>query len=211
MWSDPAAKYQGPDCTAAHSEWARSLRIPPEHYSVGSESSPVLSCTQTQATEVRQASLERGRFNPFRAFLSAELAGCTSSRSSSFFFFFFWEALNKIQLLENSCSTILCLPLPHINMNQPQVYICPLPPKHPSSHLPPHPTLLACHRAPGWAPCCHTENSRSLSILRKVMYVFPRYSPNLSHSPLPPLRPQVCFLCLHFRCCPLIGSSVPSF
>ena len=148
---------------------------------------------------------------PSEPFSLQSLLVALAPEAPHFFFFFFWEALNKIQLLENSCSTILCLPLPHINMNQPQVYICPLPPKHPSSHLPPHPTLLACHRAPGWAPCCHTENSRSLSILRKVMYVFPRYSPNLSHSPLPPLRPQVCFLCLHFRCCPLIGSSVPSF
>lgn len=62
------------------------LRIPPEHYSVGSESSPVSSYTQTQATAVRQASLERAQFNPLsKLFLSAELAGCTSSGSSSFF------------------------------------------------------------------------------------------------------------------------------
>ena len=27
------------------------------------------------------------------------------------------------------------------------------PPLKPSSHLPPHPTYLGCHWAPGWAPC----------------------------------------------------------
>ena len=95
MWTDTAAKYQGPDCAAAHSEWARSLWIPPEHHSVGSESSRVLSCTQTQASTVRQASLERGQFNPLKAFLSAELAGCTSSGSSSFFFFFFLRSIEQ--------------------------------------------------------------------------------------------------------------------
>ena len=33
-----------------------------------------------------------------------------------------------------------------INMNQPQIYVCPLPPEPPSS-LPAHPTPLRCHRA----------------------------------------------------------------
>ena len=39
-----------------------------------------------------------------------------------------------MQLLEDSCSTVLYWPPPRVNMNQPQVYICPLPPG-PPSHL----------------------------------------------------------------------------
>ena len=42
--------------------------------------------------------------------------------------------------------------LPYITMNQPYVYICPLP-LEPASHLPPHRTSLGCRRAQGWAPC----------------------------------------------------------
>ena len=41
-------------------------------------------------------------------------------------------------LLEDNCFTLLCGPLPYINMNQPQVYICPFPLEPPST-LPPHP------------------------------------------------------------------------
>ena len=53
--------------------------------------------------------------------------------------------------MKNNCFTILCWFLPNINMNQPYVYICSLP-LEPSSNLPPHPTLLACHRALVWVP-----------------------------------------------------------
>ena len=41
---------------------------------------------------------------------------------------------------EDNCFTVLCWPLPYINMNQPQVYTCPLPPA-PPSNLPPLPQL----------------------------------------------------------------------
>ena len=34
-----------------------------------------------------------------------------------------------------------------INMNQPQVYVCALPPE-PPSHVPPLPTPLGCYKAP---------------------------------------------------------------
>ena len=53
-------------------------------------------------------------------------------------------------ILEDNCFTILCWPLPYINMNQRQVSTCPLPPESPS-HLPLHPTPLDCHRTLGWA------------------------------------------------------------
>ena len=39
-----------------------------------------------------------------------------------------------------------------MNMNQPQVHICLLPPE-PPSHLPHHPPPVGFHRVPGWVPC----------------------------------------------------------
>ena len=64
-----------------------------------------------------------------------------------------WEyrVFKKFFLLHGICFTILCWFLPYINISQPQVYICPLPPG-PPCQLPPHPTLLCCHGALGWAP-----------------------------------------------------------
>ena len=59
-------------------------------------------------------------------------------------------------LLEDNCFTILCWPLPYINMNQPQVYTCPLSPE-PPSHLSPHPTPPGCHGTRGWALCWHSK------------------------------------------------------
>ena len=56
--------------------------------------------------------------------------------------------LLKIFLLQDICVTILCWFLPHVNMNQPQIYVCPLAPE-PPSHLPPHPSPPGCHRALG--------------------------------------------------------------
>ena len=154
MWTDTAAKYQGPECAAAHSEWAKSLWIPPEHYSVGSESSPVLSCTQTQATAVRQVSLERGQFNPFKAFLSAELAGCTSSGNSSFFFFEkHWTKYNywgtvALQYCVGLCHTSTWISHRYTHASSIE----------PPFHLPPHPTARGCHKTLGLSSLCHTAN-----------------------------------------------------
>ena len=47
-----------------------------------------------------------------------------------------------------ACIYALCWFLPYNNMNQPSVYICPLPLK-PPSHLPPHPTSLGW-MGPSW-------------------------------------------------------------
>ena len=69
------------------------------------------------------------------------------------------------------------------------------------SHLVPHHAPLGCHGTLGWA-LFHTPNSHLLSILHMVMYIFPCYSLNLSHSLLLPLCPQVCSLYLHLHCCP---------
>ena len=75
-------------------------------------------------------------------------------------------------LLEDNCFTILCWPLPYISINQPQVYICPLPPE---PHLPfPTPSHLSrLSESTGLSWLCHTANSHLLSILHMVMYVLP--------------------------------------
>ena len=59
--------------------------------------------------------------------------------------------------------------MPYISINQPQVYISPLPPD-PSSHLPSHPTLLDCHRTLGWAPCV-TQQIPTGYLLHMVIYI----------------------------------------
>ena len=59
-----------------------------------------------------------------------------------FFSFFFFK-------LEDNCFTILCWPLPYINMNQPQVIMYPLPPEPPPSFpISSHPRLS---QGRGWS------------------------------------------------------------
>ena len=73
----------------------------------------------------------------------------------------------------------------------------------PLSHLPPHPTLLDCHRAPVWVPWVIQQIA-----IGYLFYIWwcksPRYSLHTSHPfppPLPP-HPQVCSLCVFLHCCP---------
>ena len=82
---------------------------------------------------------------------------------------------------------MLCWFLPNINMNQPQIYICPLPLTTPSC-FPLHPTP-GLSQSPGVSFLSHTANSHWLSISHMVMYMFPCYSLHSSHpflcAPLP--------------------------
>ena len=68
----------------------------------------------------------------------------------------FEKCTKKIQLLENSCSTVLCWPLPHIITNQPQVHICPS--LWAPSQFPAHSAPLGCHRTE-WSSVLHSEFS----------------------------------------------------
>ena len=61
--------------------------------------------------------------------------------------------------------------------------------------LPPHHTPLGCHRAPDLSSLHHSANFHCL-ILCMVMYMFQCYSLNLSYPLLPPLCPQVLYLCV---------------
>ena len=66
---------------------------------------------------------------------------------------------------------MLCCFLLYTDMNQPQVYICPLPCECPSQPLP-HPTPLGYHRALGMSSLHHTANSYWLSALYMTMHMF---------------------------------------
>ena len=66
--------------------------------------------------------------------------------------------------LEDNCFTMFCWFLPHITMNQPQVYMCPLPP---TSHCTPR----GCRGAPALGSLHHTARSCWLSVLHLVIHV----------------------------------------
>ena len=121
----------------------------------------------------------------------------SSEKFSNFFWIFFLLHL-KIGR-ELLCTIVLVSAICHIN--QPQVYICPLPPEYPS-HLPLHPTPLGCHRAPSLSSLHHAANFHWLPHLHMVIYMSQCYSFSLWVSLLPLLCPQICSLCLHLHCCP---------
>ena len=89
---------------------------------------------------------------------------------------------------------MLCWFLPYINMNQPEVYICPLP-----FILPPTSPKPGCHGAPSLSSLHHTANFHLLSILHTVVCMFPCCSLDPSHPLLPALCPPVCSLCLRLH------------
>ena len=96
-----------------------------------------------------------------------------------------------MQLLEGNCSAVLCWPLTLINTNQPQVYICPIPPETPSHFPPPsHSSRLSQNTV--LSSLFYRENSHLLSILHIVMYMFPYYS----FTPLLCLKIAIFSLCL---------------
>ena len=93
--------------------------------------------------------------------------------------------------LEDNCFPILYWPLPYINMNRPQIYICPLLPR-PLSH--PIPSRV------GLSSLWHTANSHLLSTLHMVMYV----SMLLSQFVPPSSSPTVSFSLFFMSTSPLL-------
>ena len=85
--------------------------------------------------------------------------------------------------MKDNCFTEFCGFLSYINKNQPWVHPCPLPPEH-LPHLPPHPTLLDCHRAPVWVPWV-IEQIPTSYLFYLCYCKFPCYFLHTSH-PLPP-------------------------
>ena len=96
--------------------------------------------------------------------------------------------------MEENYFTTLCWFLPYINMNQPEVYIWPLP-----FILPPPSPKPGCHGAPSLSSLHHTANFHLLSILHTVVCMFPCCSLDPSHPLLPALCPPVCSLCLRLH------------
>ena len=106
-------------------------------------------------------------------------------------FFFIFIFLFNWRLI-----TILWCFLPHTDMNQPQVYMCPLswsplPPPSPS-----HPSSLS--QCTGLECPFHASNLDCSSISNMVIYMFQCYSLKSSHAPHFPQSPKLgsLYLCL---------------
>ena len=108
-------------------------------------------------------------------------------------------------LMEANYSTILWWFLPHINMNQPWIYMCPTIPHPLPPPSPPHPAGLS--QSISFECLLHPSNLHWSSILHMVIYMFQCHSPTSSHPlPLPLLQsPKVhsthlcLFCCLTYR------------
>ena len=106
--------------------------------------------------------------------------------------------LNYLFKLDDNFFTILRWFLSYINMNRPEVYMCP-PILNP---LPLHPIPLDCPRALALGALLHASNLDWSSILHMVIYMFQCYSLKSSHPRLLPQSPKVCSLRLCLFCCP---------
>ena len=84
---------------------------------------------------------------------------------------------------------MLCWFLPYNKMNQPYIYMSPLPLEL-LSHCHPHPTTIGCHRAPAWAPCFIQQLPTSY-LFYMAAYISQYYLLSLSHPLLLLLCPQV--------------------
>ena len=98
----------------------------------------------------------------------------------------------------------------HIPMNQPQVYICPVP-LEPPSHFPAHPTPLGGQRAPRLSSRGRTADSHWVTIFHVEMYVSMLLCQFAPPSPSPDyVHKSVLCDCI-FTASLQIGLSVPSF
>ena len=106
------------------------------------------------------------------------------------------KKINLFTLIEANYFAVLWWFLPYIDMNQPQVYMCPpsqtpLPPPSP-----PHPSGLS--QCTDFESLFHASNLGWSSISQMVIYMFQCYSLRSSHPCLLPQSPKVCslYLCL---------------
>ena len=120
----------------------------------------------------------------------------------SLFFFYFFNFFNWRLI------TILWWFWPYIDMNQPQVYMCPHP--EPPSQLPPHPIPLGCPSAPALSALSHASNLDWSSISHMVIYMF-QGSSLKSHPCLLPQSPKVCSFHLCLFCCLVYGVIITIF
>ena len=102
--------------------------------------------------------------------------------------------------MEANYFTILWWVLPYINMNQPQMCMCP-PCPEPHYQLPPHPIPLGWSSALALSALSHALNLDWSSVSHMVIYMFQCYSLKASHPRLLPQSPKVCSLHLCLFCC----------
>ena len=108
--------------------------------------------------------------------------------------------------MEDNCFTILQWFLPYINMNQPQVYVCPLSWKPLPSPSPPHPSGLSQITGFGCPASCiklalAIYFTYRYKYVKMVIYMFQCSSSKSSHPRLLPLSPKVYSLHLCLLCC----------
>ena len=129
----------------------------------------------------------------------------TSSPSHTYLFIIVNLFLKTLVYFNWRLITVLWWCLLYVDMNQPQVHMCPLHPEHPC-HFPSHPIPLGCSRALALSALFHPSNLHWSSILLLVIYMVQFYSLQSSHPYLLPQSPKVCvsFAVLH------IGWSLPS-
>ena len=101
-------------------------------------------------------------------------------------------------LMEANYSTILWWFLPHINMNQPWIYMCPTIPHPLPPPSPPHPAGLS--QSISFECLLHPSNLHWSSILHMVIYMFQCHSPTSSHPCLLLHSLKVCSLILCLFC-----------
>ena len=113
--------------------------------------------------------------------------------------------------LKDNCFTVLVWFLPCLNMNQPQVYICPLP-REPPSQLPAFPAPLGCYRALFEFPESYSRFPLAICFTDGTVYASIQLSPFIPLSPSSswPCPKSVLHVCISTAALQ-IGSSVPSF
>ena len=103
----------------------------------------------------------------------------------NYFIYFNWRIIT-LQYCNGFCHMSTCPPI-----------------LNPTSHLPPHPVPLGCHRALALSTLLHALNLHWSPILHMVIYMLQFYSlKSSSHPHLLPQSPKVCALHLCLLCCP---------
>ena len=103
----------------------------------------------------------------------------------------------------------MCWFLPYIDMNQPQMSMCP--PSQNPLHFHPQPILLGGPSALALSDLFHTSNLDWQSISHMVIYMFQCSSLKSSHPRLLPQSPKDCSLHLCLFCCLTYGVIVTIF
>ena len=135
------------------------------------------------------------------------LTGLKDQKNALAFFTHF--IFNLFILIGSQLLCSIVVVLPYIDMNQPQVYMCP--PSWTPLHFPPHPIPQGHPSAAALSTLSHALNLDWWPVSYMVIHMFQCYSLKSSHPCLLPQSPKDCFyICVPFAVSH-IGLSLPSF